>query len=189
MVASRARVIHHDTPNSKSRGGQFSVTFTVLGRKSWPLSSSYPQAKHWKTAKTRAPASYLAAYCLTDPSAMVAAMVCDASEPLERRRNNAFAGGRGACGQIFTIRRNPPVRGVARPRSVTLDSSANGLCPMASAVSCEGLPWRCHTKAFPWSGSREALPWAKPSHGRAADGSHRATHPRHGRRKDSAGIE
>lgn len=76
-------------------------------------------------------------------------MVRNASEPLERRRNNAFTGGAAAMRQIFTIRRNPPVRGVARPPLCHTQFFCGRASPTASAVSREGLPWRCHTKAFP----------------------------------------
>lgn len=67
--------------------------------------------------------------------------------------------------QIFTIRRNPPVRGVARPPSHHTWFFCGRASIKASSVSREGLPWRCHTKAFPWGRvtrrppTGQAMPW------------------------------
>lgn len=136
-AASCARAIHHDTPEFKSRGGATFCDFTVTGRKSWPLTLSRQQAKHWKPAKTKPPARH----CPRDavpgkPNHHQHGRLRrrDASKPLERRRNNAIRHGRRPRrAAILAWATSAGLR-----RRMSIAASRKGF---PSAVSHEGLPW------------------------------------------------
>lgn len=153
------------------------MTFTSPGAKSRAPTLSYPQVKRWKSAKTHTPAPHLAAAVQPTRPIWSPQWWCDASEPLKRRRNNAFYRWRGAMRQIFTIHRNPPVRGVARPPLHHTQFFCGRASPTASAASREGPPWRSHTKAFPWGrvtrkpSMGQAQPWPSRRQRPAGDAS------------------